>query len=120
MDLVAAFVVFAGTMIASLVCGFSMLWALSAGFLGFMGVGVRRGFAVSELLRMSWEGMRASLIVIRVMLTIGVLTGLWRSAGTFAVLTAWGLQLITPSMFVLAAFLLSCALSYAIGTDLGR
>lgn len=119
MDLVAAFVVFAGTMIASLVCGFSMLWALSAGFLGFMGVGVRRGFAVSELLRMSWEGMRASLIVIRVMLTIGVLTGLWRSAGTFAVLTAWGLQLITPSMFVLAAFLLSCALSYAIGTSFG-
>ncbi|MDO4787147.1 MAG: Na+/H+ antiporter NhaC family protein [Fretibacterium sp.] len=119
MDLVAAFVVFAGTMIASLVCGFSMLWALSAGFLGFMGVGVCRGFAVSELLRMSWEGMRASLIVIRVMLTIGVLTGLWRSAGTFAVLTAWGLQLITPSMFVLAAFLLSCALSYAIGTSFG-
>ena len=119
MDLALAFVVFAGTMIASLTCGFSMLWALIVGFVGFMGVGVRRGFALPSLFRMSWDGVRASFIVIRVMLTIGVLTGLWRSAGTFAILTAWGLQLITPSMFLLAAFLLSCTLSYAIGTSFG-
>ena len=110
MDLVIAFIIFSGAMIGSLICDFSMLWALLAGFAGFMGVGVHRGFALTHLLRMAWDGMKASFIVIRVMLTIGVLTGLWRSAGTFAILTTWGLQLITPSMFILAAFLLSCTL----------
>ena len=88
MDLVIAFIIFSGAMIGSLICDFSMLWSLLAGFAGFMGVGVHRGFALTHLLRMAWDGMKASFIVIRVMLTIGVLTGLWRSAGTFAVLTA--------------------------------
>ena len=119
MDLSCAFLVFAGAMIGSLACGLSMLWGLSVGFAGFMGVGLRRGFAFSDLLRMAWGGVKESSIVIRILLTVGVLTGLWRGAGTFAVLTTWGLQLITPSLFIAAAFLLPCALSYAIGTSFG-
>ena len=96
-----------------------MLWGLLAGFAVFLGVGLRRGFAFFDLLRMARGGVKESSIVIRILLTVGVLTGLWRSAGTFAVLTAWGLQLITPSLFIVAAFLLPCALSYAIGTSFG-
>lgn len=72
-----------------------------------------------RILKMALEGVISSLIVIRVMLTIGVLTGLWRSAGTFALLTSWGLRAITPSLFVLVAFLMSCILSYALGTSFG-
>ena len=117
--LALAFLVFAVSMIGSLIFGYSMLWSLSAGFVGFLCVGLRRGAALPDLLRMSWGGVKESFIVARIMLTIGVLTGLWRSAGTFAILTAWGLQLITPSLFLLAAFLLSCALSYAIGSSFG-
>ena len=109
--LTLAFAVFAALMAGSLACGYSMLWALAAGFAGFMGVGLRRGFALPSLLRMAWRGVRESLIVVRVMLTIGVLTGLWRAAGTFALLAAWGLRLLSPSTFILSAFLLSCTLS---------
>ena len=119
MDLTLAFVVFAALMAGSLAYGYSMLWALAAGFIGFMGVGLRRGFALPALLRMAWKGVRESLIVVRVMLTIGVLTGLWRAAGTFALLTAWGLRLLSPSTFILEAFLLSCTLSYALGSSFG-
>ena len=119
MDITLAFAVFAALMAGSLACGYSMLWALAAGFIGFMGVGLRRGFALPALLRMAGRGVRESLIVVRVMLTIGVLTGLWRAAGTFALLTAWGLRLISPSTFILEAFLLSCTLSYALGSSFG-
>ena len=117
--LTLAFAVFAALMAGSLAYGYSMLWALAAGFIGFMGVGLRQGFALPALLRMAWKGVRESLIVVRVMLTIGVLTGLWRAAGTFALLTAWGLRLISPSTFILEAFLLSCTLSYALGSSFG-
>ena len=68
---------------------------------------------------MSWPGAKDSLIVVRVLLLIGVLTGLWRSAGTFAFLVTWGMRLINPSLFILAAYALSCGLSYAIGTSFG-
>ena len=96
-----------------------MSWAMLAGFATFLCVGLCRGFPLKALLRMSAVGARDSLIVVRIMLIIGVLTGLWRSAGTFAFLTAWGLRLIAPNFFVLAAFLLPCVLSYAIGTAFG-
>ncbi|MCR4818211.1 MAG: sodium:proton antiporter, partial [Fretibacterium sp.] len=116
---VLAFLVFAASMIFVLSLGQSMIWAMLAGFLAFLCAGLRRGFPLGSLLRMSAAGARNSLIVVRVMLVIGVLTGLWRSAGTFAFLTAWGLRLIAPNFFVLAAFLLSSVLSYAIGTSFG-
>ena len=119
MDLALAFLIFAVSMIGVLMTGHAMSWAMLAGLAAFLWVGHRRGFPMRNLLRMSGRGARDSLIVVRVMLTIGVLTGLWRSAGTFAILTAWGLQLIKPGFFVLAAFLLSCVISYAIGTSLG-
>lgn len=119
MDLALAFAVFAGSMTGVLTAGRSMLWAMFAGFAAFLCAGLRRGFPLGELLRMSAAGARESFIVARVMLTIGVLTGLWRSGGVFALLTAWGIRLIAPEMFVLAAFLLPAVLSYAIGTSFG-
>ena len=70
-------------------------------------------------LKLTLKGIAGSLIVVRVLLTIGVMTGLWRSAGTFAVLTAWGLRAVVPSMFVFASFVMSCVLSYALGTSFG-
>lgn len=119
MDLVVCSLAFAGSMIASLMTGRSMIWAMIVGLAALLWAGRRRGASPRELLEMSWRGARGSLIVVRVMLTIGVLTGLWRAAGTFALLTAWGLQLIAPGAFVLAAFLLSCMMSYAIGSSFG-
>lgn len=116
---VLAFLVFAASMIFVLSMGWAMSWAMVVGFFAFLCAGLRRGFSLKALLRMAAAGARNSLIVVRILLIIGVLTGLWRSAGTFAFLTAWGLRLIAPKFFVLAAFLLPCVLSYAIGTAFG-
>lgn len=127
MDLAAAFAVFAGSMIFMMMGGASalgiggsgMLPGMVTGFAAFLCVGLHRGFPLRDLLRMSVIGAKSSMIVVRVMLTIGVLTGLWRCAGTFAFMTVTGLQLISPDMFILAAFLLTSLLSYAIGTSFG-
>ncbi len=119
MDLAAAFAVFAGAMSLTLSRGYSMCWGMIVGYLAFISVGLRRGFSLKNLLCMSWSGSKNALIVIRVLLIIGVLTGTWRASGTFALLVAWGLKLISPHIFILAAYLLSAALSYAIGTSFG-
>lgn len=119
MDLAVAFAVFAAAMAGALSWGANMLWGLFAGMLAFIGVGLRRGVPLSGLLRMSWHGALGSLVVIRVFVLIGLLTAMWRTGGTFALLVAWGIKLITPSLFILVAFLLSCLLSYAIGTSFG-
>ncbi len=119
MDLAVAFAIFAGAMSFTLSRGYSMCWGMIVGYLAFMSVGLRRGFPLKNLLCMSWNGSKNALIVIRVLLIIGVLTGAWRASGTFALLVAWGLKLMSPRVFILAAYLLSAALSYAIGTSFG-
>lgn len=96
-----------------------MIWLLLAGLGALLCLGLRLGFPLKRLLSWSAVGAGESLIVVRVLLAIGVLTGLWRASGTFAVLTAWGLQAIAPRLFVVMAFVLSCLLSYAIGTAFG-
>ena len=119
MDLILAFSLFISSVILTLYYSLPMSLAMSAGFVLFMFTGLHRGFTLRSLLAMSWKGAKSSLIVVRVLLTIGIMTGLWRSAGTFAVLVAWGMKAVTPSMFVLAAFVLSCMMSYALGTSFG-
>lgn len=119
MYLIASFVAFIACVILVISFELPMSLAMSAGFVIFLYAGLHKGFTLRILLRMSLDGAKRSLIVVRVLLTIGVLTGLWRSAGTFAILTSWGLRAITPSMFLLATFLLTCVLSYALGTSFG-
>jgi NhaC family Na+:H+ antiporter len=119
MDLLAAFALFAVSTISFLLSGYGMIWGILVGFMAFMLTGMHRRFLLKALLQMSWQGAKKSLIVIRVLLVIGILTALWRSAGTFAFFVVWGIRLITPHLFVIAAYILSCVLSYAIGTSFG-
>lgn len=80
---------------------------------------LHKGFSFSQTGKMALKGAKDSLSVIRVLLLIGLLTGLWRAAGTIAFFVYYGIQIITPSMFIIIAFLLSCLLSYALGTSFG-
>ncbi|MBR0204087.1 MAG: sodium:proton antiporter, partial [Synergistaceae bacterium] len=117
--MIPAFILFIAALILVLYFGLPMSLAMFAGFIIFLALGLVRGHRLKDLLIYSFNGAKDSLIVVRVMLVIGILTGLWRSSGTFAILTAWGLRVITPDLFILAAFILSCILSYALGTSFG-
>ncbi|MDY3867956.1 MAG: Na+/H+ antiporter NhaC family protein [Pyramidobacter sp.] len=119
MDLCAAFCAFTAAMTLTLLSGVNMIWGLAAGWFAFAAVGLRRGFSLKNLIEMSVKGSLGSMVVIRVFVFIGLLTALWRSSGTFALLISYGIQLVTPSLFVLTAFLTSSLLSYAIGTSFG-
>ena len=124
MSLVIAFVIFIGSMILMLITGHSMVWALLVGLLLFTGIGLKQlempvSKGIRELSASSWGSIRDSLIVIEVMLIIGLITAAWRISGTITIFVYYGMKVIVPPLFLIIAFLLSCLLSYALGTSFG-
>ncbi|MDO4794047.1 MAG: Na+/H+ antiporter NhaC family protein [Filifactor alocis] len=119
MDLYLVFFVFMTSMVMTIIKGFSMIPALFLGLVGFILVAMRRGFSFSELVKMCVDSNKNSLVVIKVMLTIGFITAVWRVSGTISIFVYYGIKIITPSLFLLITFVLCCLLSYALGTSFG-
>ena len=119
MDFIIAFVLMVAAMLASIPAGISMLAPLGVGLIAFSIVAMRRGHALPAVIRIAAQGAWASRVVIVTMLLIGCLTSLWRQCGTIAYFTAYGIRLMPPRVFVLAAFLLTSIVSYALGTSFG-
>ncbi len=119
MDLFIAFAVFVASLIAGMVFGFNMVIALAVGLICFIVVGLRRGFELRDLMGMALRGSRKSLGILRIFVLLGMITGLWRAAGIIAFFVNAGLQIITPKMFILVAYLIACVIGFALGTSFG-
>ena len=117
--MILCFALFLAGVVLCLLTGHQLVWALLLGLALFFLLGLRRGFLPRSLAAMAWAKGRESLIVVPVLLLIGTVTALWRSSGTIAFFLYYGLRGITPSSFILMAFLLSAALSFALGTSYG-
>jgi len=119
MELLIVFLLFLSCMAVCLGLGITMLLPLAVGFGLFFLLAAKKGHRPKEVLKMAAGTLPESFIVIQVMLLIGCLTGLWRSCGTIAYFVSFGVGLMPPTMFLLAAFLLSSVMSYALGTSFG-
>ena len=105
--------------VACLVLGRSLIWALLLGLALFSLLGLKKGFTPRQLAAMAWRQGRDSLIVVPVFLLIGMVTALWRASGTISFFLYYGLEGLRPASFLLVAFLLSAVLSFALGTCYG-
>ena len=119
MDFGIAFALFLGAMLFCLIRGYALSRALAFALALFFAVGLRRGYKAGALAKMAWSKMPKTMIVLRIIFLIGILTGVWRSCGTIAFFIYYGVRAIPPSLFVLLAFLLTALLSYALGTSFG-
>ena len=117
--LIACFVLFLAMVAGCLVTGLSVAWALLGGLVLFWLLGLRQGFTHRQLWEMGWKKCRKSLIVVEVIFLIGIITGVWRVGGTIAYCIVMGVELVTPGLFLVVAFLLCVALSYVLGTSYG-
>lgn len=117
MALIIAFLVFVVSMISCLVLGQSILIALVIGLFAFVAVGCTKGFSPGKVFTMAWHGVRDSLVVLEIMFMIGFITAIWRASGTITFFVYYGVKFVTPPLFVLLAFLMSCLLSYILGTS---
>ena len=119
MDFVISFALFLAAMLFCIIRDYALYLALAFALLMFFGVGLRRGYKAGALAKMAWSKMPKTMIVLRIIFFIGILTGLWRSCGTIAFCIYYGVRAIPPSLFVLLTFLLAALLSYALGTSFG-
>ena len=117
MALILAFLVFIVSMISCLVLGRSILIALVIGLFAFVAAGCAKGFSAGKVFNMAWHGVRDSLVVLEIMFMIGFITAIWRASGTITFFVYYGVKFVTPPLFVLLAFLMSCLLSYILGTS---
>ncbi len=117
--MILCFALFMAAVVACLITGKSLVWAILWGLCLFFALGLRRGYSARDLFAMAWKKGKSALIVVPVFLMIGMVTGLWRSSGTISFFLYHGLKGIDPTWFVLMAFLLSAALSFALGTSYG-
>ena len=110
---------FCAALLLGLALDLSMLWALGFGLILFWLYGRRKGFSWAELAKMTWEGVSTVWKILMTFLLIGVMTALWRAAGTVPLLVCRAAELIRPSVFLLMSFLLNCFLSVMTGTSFG-
>ena len=96
-----------------------LLGALAAGLLLFLGYGRYRGLSWRALGRMCIEGVRTVKNILITFFLIGMLTALWRAAGTLPVIVCRAGRLIHPRAFLPTTFLLNCLISTLTGTSFG-
>ena len=110
---------FCAGLLLCIVLDFSILYALGAGLVLFWLYGKYKGFSWGELFAMSLSGVKTVKNILITFLLIGLLTALWRDAGTIPVIVCYATRLIRPSIFLLMAFLLNCGVSVLTGTSFG-
>ena len=119
MDLLIAFAVTFILLIFSVFNGIFPAYPLTAGLLLFFLAALYRGFGFINILKMAYFGGKKSFAVIKVLLLIGALIPIWMASGTVPAIVYFGMELIHPNLFILAAFLLSCVVSFLTGTSIG-
>ena len=111
--------VFCLLLILCIATGLSILYALTAGLFLFVGFSLWKGFRPKEVCAMCLEGIKTVKNILITFILIGMMTGLWRAAGTIPSIVCYSVHLITPSIFLLLTFLLNCLVSFLTGTALG-
>lgn len=112
-------IIFLICMALSLFTGISMIIPLFIGFLMFSFKAYQMGYGIKEILGLILPDLKEAAVIVIILLIIGCMTGIWRQCGTIAYFVVKGVRILPPSMFVLTAFLLSSAMSFALGTSFG-
>lgn len=79
----------------------------------------KRQYSLRQIMQQSWHGAKTSFIVIRVLILIGALIGIWMSSGTIATLVYYSFLLANPHVFILLVFVICALVSLVIGTSFG-
>lgn len=110
---------FCAGLVVCLLLDAPILYALAFGLALFLLYGRKRGFSWRELWKMTIDGALTVKNILITFVLIGVLTALWRAAGTIPTIVCYASVLIRPSVYLLMTFLLNCGVSVLTGTSFG-
>lgn len=119
LDLIIVFSISFILLVSSVYNGIFIAYPLAVGILLFSIVALKRGYSSVNILKMAFRGGKKSFIVVRVFILIGAIISIWMSSGTVPAIVYYGIELIRPNTFILSAFLISCFVSFLIGTAVG-
>lgn len=119
LDLIIAFTITFILLVSSVYKGIFLAYPLMVAILIFFIVALKRGYNSIDILKMTYRGGKKSFIVIKVFILIGAIISIWMSSGTVPAIVYYGIELIRPNVFILSAYLISCFVSFLIGTSVG-
>ena len=65
------------------------------------------------------NGSQKALLLLRIFILIGIITGVWRASGTVPIIVYYGIEYMQPQWFILYAFLMTSLVSVLLGTSFG-
>lgn len=110
---------FAGSLLLCVSTGVSVVAALIFGYVLFFSYGIIHGKSFREMLVFSGNGLFTVKNVLLTLLLISILTAVWRACGSIAYIVYYASAFCTPSIMLLASFLLCCLISFLTGTSFG-
>ena len=116
---IATLIIFCVFLLICLLLELPLLYALLAGLVLFTAYAIRYGHSFRNSIKLIFKGIGNAKNILLCFVLIGMLTGLWRAAGTIPTIVCYCQKLIHPSVFLLMAFLLNCAISLLTGTAFG-
>ncbi|MBP2258081.1 Na+/H+ antiporter NhaC [Virgibacillus alimentarius] len=82
-------------------------------------VGLRIGYSYAEMQQGILKGITDGLEAVLILICVGALIGTWIAGGIVPSIIYYGLSIIHPSIFLLAAFIICAITSLATGTSFG-
>ena len=113
------FALFSISLIICVMFDFSILFALIFGYILFFSFGLIKGFSFKKMLLFSYEGIKQVKGMLLIFFLIGMMTAIWRAAGTIPMIIELSTTFIKPSIFILEVFLINCFVSVLTGTSFG-
>lgn len=111
--------IFGVILLGCIALNISILIALGIGFAMFFAYGLMKQHSFMEMTHMALDGVKKVKKILVTFMLIGMLTALWRGAGTIPVIICYTAWMIKPGIFLLVAFLLNCFISFLTGTSFG-
>ena len=90
---------FSAALLLCAALGISVLYALIFGYILFAGYAFKKHYTAAEIAQMSLQGINTVNNILIVFMLIGMLTAVWRAAGTIPLLVTFSAGLIVPSAF---------------------
>lgn len=99
--------------------GIPIQLALLTTWFMIMLVGLRIGYTYMEMQQGILKGIADGLEAVLILISVGALIGTWIAGGIVPTIIYYGLSIINPNIFLLAAFIICAITSIATGTSFG-
>ena len=82
-------------------------------------VGLKEGLKWAEIEKGAFHVIHVALPSVSVLITVGMIIGVWIASGTVPTLIYYGLQVLSPQIFLAASMILCAVVSVSLGTSWG-